>query len=194
MNEKGQLLIRIVISIFFIFILSFGIAKGGFDYNEKISVPKCLSCLGLNPKPEIEFTFDTVGNEPHPDWVIDSLKERVVFIDFSQKVGCPACDDMLPVILELEEEYEPETDFYILYLDLEDSNMTMAEKGKWFNSYDFQGKRGAPTFIIITLNEDDNGEVRPYFGEIAGKVSKNKLRDVIDDALALHLTYKFEYN
>ena len=159
-----------------------GIALGGYGYNEEISIPKCLSCLGLTPVSEVEFRFETANGAAHPQWVLDELEEKVVFIDFSLKYGCVACDEMLPVIQDIEDDYEDEVEFFLVYWG-EDQ-----EKDKAWNTYDFQNgeEHEAPTFIIITLKEDDDGEVKPYYGEIVGKTPKSEMVGHIDYALEMY--------
>lgn len=164
-----------------------GIVLGGYAYNKQISIPKCLSCLGLEPVSDLEFTFELNSGGEHPTWVRENLKKKVVFIDFSYKVGCPGCDEMLPVVESLNESYGGQVEFFVIYLDLEEEQIPV-----WLD-YDIQNKKGAPTFIIITLNQDEQGNIRPYFGEVVGKVSENELSEYLDDAVALHLTYFYKY-
>ncbi|MDP6155362.1 MAG: thioredoxin family protein [Candidatus Thermoplasmatota archaeon] len=159
-----------------------GIALGGYGYNEEISIPKCLSCLGLTPVSNVEFRFQTANGADHPDWILDEMEEKVVFIDFSLKYGCVACDEMLPVIEDIESEYEDEVEFFLAYWG-EDDEMYRA-----WGIYDFLNGElhEAPTFIIITLNKDSDGVVKPFYGEIVGKTPKNELVGHIEYALEMH--------
>ena len=60
----------------------------------------CLSCIKLEPKTNIEFTFNTVDNEPHPSFILENLTKGPVFLHYSED-ACQGCDVMYPVIKDL---------------------------------------------------------------------------------------------
>ena len=165
-----------------------GISMGGFSYNDQISSVTCLACLGLDPVNDIDFRFETATGVPHPDWVLEPLKEKVVLIDFTQEkgTGCVYCDKMHPIITQLEREYEDNVEIIIVYM------YQTNEKEGDYGIYK-EGNVGVPTFIIITLNQDDDGEIKPYWGKVSGFVPKSDMEGYLDDALALHLNYRFQY-
>jgi len=166
-----------------------GISLGGYSYNETISEVTCLACLGLNPYNELEYSFETVNGAPHPDWVTEPLGDKVVLIDFTQRkgTGCAGCDEMAPVISELEREYEEEVEFIIVYMFEND------EREDTYGIYSDGKIIGVPTFIIVTLDEDDDGTVKPYFGKMSSVVPKHELSEQLDAAVAMHLNYRFKY-
>jgi len=166
-----------------------GIAIGGYSYNEQISEVTCLACLGLNPFSELDYSFETVNGAPHPDWVTGPLRNKVVLIDFTQETGtgCPGCDEMAPVISELKREYDESVEFIIIYMNTDD-----ARKGVYDIYVDDDIR--APTFVFVTLNEDDSGVVKPYFGEMGGAKPKGEMRDQLDAVIAMHLNYRFKYS
>ncbi len=165
-----------------------GISLGGYSYNETISEVTCLACLGLNPYNDLEYSFETVNGAPHPDWVTEPLEDKVVLIDFTQRTGtgCAGCDEMAPVISELEREYEGDVEFIIVYMFEND------EREDAYGIYS-GGKIGVPTFIIVTLDEDSDGTVKPYFGKMSSVVAKSELTEQLDAAVAIHLNYRFMY-
>ena len=181
-NASGKRLLQLVLATVTLALMISGIALGGYGYNEEISIPKCLSCLGLTPVSEVDFRFETANGAAHPEWILKELEEKVIFIDFSLRYGCVACDEMMPVINDIEDEYGDEVEFFLAYSG-EDAEMDRA-----WNIYDYENgeKHLAPTFIIITLNEDTDGVVKPYYGEIVGKTPKNDLVELIDFALEMH--------
>ena len=72
----------------------------------------CLSCLKLNPKTSLDFTFKTANSQPHSDFVLEYLTNGPVFIAYRQDV-CEACDIMEPIIQEIfSVMYEKEDAIY----------------------------------------------------------------------------------
>ena len=164
---------------------------GGYDYNEHISRVTCLACLGLEPDIEIDFTFRTDNGAPHPSWVNKALREKVVLIDYTQEkgTGCPGCDKMHPIMSELADDYQDLVDFIVVYMNKE------GERQDSYGIYHDDPRKPVPTIIIITLNEDADGRVKPYHTKIVGgSISKSELVELLDDALALHLNYRFQYS
>jgi len=191
-NSKGKEAriehFQIIIGILAIATMITGIALGGYSYNDQISSVTCLACLGLDPVNDIDFQFETTSGAPHPDWVLEPLKEKVVLIDFTQEkgTGCVYCDKMDPIITQLEGEYEDNVEIIIVYM------YQTNEKEGDYGIYK-EGDVGVPTFIIITLNQDDDGEIKPYWGKVSGLVPKSDMEGYLDDAIALHLNYRFQY-
>lgn len=193
--------------------LVIGSAAGTYGLLEDLMVAPCLGCLGLYPNVELEFTFDTVEDQPHPDFVLSSLEtEGPVFIEFTQNdENCPPCARMRPHIEDLEEEYGDSVVFYIINVnenenkkffrnDVEVESLTDNEEKEYYHVYDLKniadGRVATPTFIVITLDEDESGNIRESFsvgyGEFKdedAKKTKEELAEALDYSLALHHHY-----
>lgn len=182
---RGILVLQIAAGVVALGLLATGIALEGYEYNERISSAICLACLGLNPVSELDFTFDTANGADHPSWVLEPLRERPVFIEYTQSVGCASCDVMKPVIEDLMDEYSDRVDFIII-------DQMVDERVDTFGIYDVLERRGFPTFIIVTLSHE-GGDVRPYFGQATGIVPGGDLAEALNDALALHLQHRYAY-
>ena len=183
-NGKKLLKARIVTGVIALGLLVTGIVLDGYDYNQRISSAVCLACLGLNPVSDIEFQFDTANGKEHPSWILEPLRDGPVFIEFTQLKGCPSCDDMKPVIKDLQDEYDGLVEFIIIVVEDGDPRM---DEGKPI--YDVLG---LPTFIVVTLFHDGS-EVKPYFAKSGGIVAKGDLVESLDYALAEHLHHKYHY-
>ncbi|MBU2564679.1 MAG: thioredoxin family protein [Candidatus Thermoplasmatota archaeon] len=174
-----------------------GISFGGYALSKRISSILCYSCLGLEPKSEMDFTFNTVGGKNHPVFVTEKLKEKPVFVHYYlPDKECPGCKEMRPMIEDLEDEYGKDVAF--IHINMKTAS---GEEKDSFELYDTEGFGGVPMFVIITLG-DDNGIVKPYFATGYGKMgkdtseeAKNALSDALYyKALPLHLQNKNKYN
>ena len=192
--------------------LIIGTSAGMYTSLQKAMETPCLGCLGLYPRFEIEFTFDTVDDRPHPQWILDALDDGPVFIEFTQNdINCPPCKDMRPKIAELEDEYSDKVTFFIINVNENENTKTFQgkefvipvtddEETDVFITYDIEniGKGGpvTPTYIIMTLENDKFGNVRPYFAVGYGKFKDNneektkvELASILDFALK-----RYEHN
>jgi thiol-disulfide isomerase/thioredoxin len=169
------------------------IVAGAYAYTktDDIASLPCLGCLGLDPaKKGIEdFTFDQVEGWEHPVEVMERLKENVLFLHFRTR-DCPGCDQIEPTIEDIDEEYA-EVVFahvHILYEgDYGDLVFPEDDELKALRTYDIMGENAVPMMVIITLNEDDDGVVRPYFNTLYGAgYTHQDFQDMLDAALELH--------
>ena len=161
--------------------------------------------LSLNPyDPELDFTFETVENQPHPDIVLDELDHAPVFIEFTQNdENCPPCARLRPKVEELEEEFSDNVVFLIINVNTNEITkyykgskhvelISDSEESDIYSVYDLQniaaGHVATPTFIIITKDKDDDGKTKPSFGVGYGEF-KDEDTEKTKDALANDLKY-----
>lgn len=140
----------------------------------------CLSCLKLEPKVNLEYTFDTANNKNHPDFVLDNLLDGVIFLHYSAD-ACHGCDIIFPVIKDFfNVEFEKEDVIYEI-VEFEDSNLayyynnvdhTTQEMRDSYDVYDVGGQGARPMCTIITLRYD-RGIVKPYYVSIYGTFGEN---------------------
>ena len=145
------------------------------DVKSTIVEVLCLSCIKLQPKTNAAFTFNTVGNVPHPNFVLDELEKGPVFLEFSQDV-CEACDTMHPTIEQLfNVSYEKE-DMFSQTVHFNHANVTFIyinidhttqEKRAAQHIYDKDNITGLPMFTLITLGYD-HGIIKPYYTSLYG--------------------------
>ncbi len=170
----------IVFVILLVSIMSAGIYYGGYKRSDDISSVPCIGCLGLNPVVQTEFRFRTKGE--HPDFVTEALDKNVVFLHYRTDT-CPACDEMEPVIDEIEEE-TPNVEFFHINLD-----HAKGEKRSSFFTYDIEAEgndiTGVPMFVIMTKNKDD-GVMKPYYKVLYGIHSKEDIVSDVSQALDLY--------
>ncbi len=143
----------------------------------------CLSCIKLYPMTSTDFTFETGTGAPHPDFILDSLKEGPVFLHYSED-ACAACDIMFPSLLEFlkvkpekDKSYHTVTTFedqpvpyYYIYLDDE---ATSEEWLSTFAIYDKDHIHGLPMFSVVTINYAHSGIIEPYYTTLYGAFKDN---------------------
>lgn len=159
----------------------------------------CLSCLKLDPKTTKEFTFDTVNNAAHPEYVTDNLSSGIVFLHYSED-ACPGCDIMLPIVQDLlSVEYEKK-ELFSANVDYEGqqinyfyTNLDHATPGRTepFETYDIKDVKGLPMFTIVTLGYY-SGVIKPKLVTLYGTLGVDTyeqrmqvLEEVIEDAFTL---------
>lgn len=195
-----QLLGIIIVAGFLII----GTAAGSYYLLEDLMVAPCLGCLGLYPNIELEFRFETVDDQEHPEFVLERLNEGPVFIEFTQNdENCAPCARIRPKIKELEDEYSEEITFFIINIDVNEKTMVFkndeqvepisdSEEKEYYQIYDVEkiagGLVATPTYIIVTINEDDDGNIRPSFAVGYGIYKDNK-EDKTKEDLAKALEY-----
>lgn len=174
----GQLIGILVVSAALV-----GILAGTDVYTEVydgIVEVLCLSCLKLDPKTQVEYTFETANGEKHPDFVLKNLTTGVVFLHYSED-ACHGCDIMYPVILELFNiSFEKDE---MVYKKLNYGNATVhyyytnidhatEERAHTFQIYDKDHIGGLPMFSIITLGYD-KGFIKPSYTSLYGTLNPN---------------------
>jgi thiol-disulfide isomerase/thioredoxin len=196
--------------------LIIGSAAGNYTILEDLMVAPCLGCLGLYPNVDLDFTFDTVDGQDHADFILDILPDAPVFIEFTQNdENCPPCKRMRPKVHELVDDYNENVAFYIININENEVYNTFqneeqtdsiqdSEEEDIYSIYDLkniaQGRVATPTYIIVTLDIDDSGNVRPSFavgyGEFVeenAQKTKEGLAQALDYALAMHHHHREMY-
>jgi thiol-disulfide isomerase/thioredoxin len=138
----------------------------------------CLSCLKLEPKVVVNFTFETVDSQSHPDFVLENLSKGPVFLHYSGD-SCAGCDVMYPVIKELFSVNFGKQDMFHTLVDFENSTVAYIyvnihhTTDKLRNAqqiYDRFHVKGIPMFTIITLDYD-HGVVKPRYATLYGTLT-----------------------
>lgn len=159
----------------------------------------CLSCLKLDPKTTVDFSFETAADAPHPDYVVDNLSKGIIFLHFSED-ACPGCDIMLPVVQDLfSVDFEKKSMFSqqvnyashnISYFYTNIDHATEARIDP-FDTYDIRDLNGLPMFTIVTVGYD-KGIIKPKYTTLYGTLGEdtdekrmNVLENVLDDAFVL---------
>jgi len=160
----------------------------------------CLSCLKLDPKTTIDFTFQTANNHTHPSFVLDNITDGIVFLHFSED-ACPGCDIMLPIIQDLfSVDYEKE-DMFSTILSYDNHNITyfytnidhaIQERVNALEIYDQKHIKGLPMFTVVTLGYD-KGIIKPYYASIYGTLGLDTnqqreafLEEILEDGIELY--------
>lgn len=138
----------------------------------------CLSCIKLDPKSVVDFTFDTANLQPHSDFVLGNLSKGPVFLAFREDV-CLGCDIMEPIIQDIfEVEFEKEetvvktvifndTNVTFIHINLDHASQELKDS---FFVYDKDNVGGVPMFTVITLGYD-RGFVKPYYSSVYGTLN-----------------------
>jgi len=197
------------------FILIAGALGGMFLYTDayedvqsRIVLVLCLSCIKLDPKTQLDFTFETATNQPHSNFVLDNLTKGPVFLAFREDV-CAACDIMEPVIQDIfDVEFEKE-EIVIKTVSFQGTNVTFIhininhaskEMGDSLFIYDKDHIGGVPMFTIVTLGYH-HGFVEPYYTTAYGILNleeydarKELLMNIIQDGIDLYNENKVGYD
>jgi hypothetical protein len=169
------------------------------DVHDGIVEVLCLSCLKLDPKTTVEFSFETATGAPHPDYVLDNLSKGIVFLHYSED-ACPGCDIMLPVVQDLFSVNFEKKSMFSQHVTYNSNNMTYfytnidhATQARIdpFETYDIRDLNGLPMFTIVTVGYD-KGIIKPKYTTLYGTLGEdtdakrmNVLENVLDDALVL---------
>jgi thiol-disulfide isomerase/thioredoxin len=170
-------------------------------YNEvrdNIVLVLCLSCIKLQPKTITNFTFFTVDNASHPDFVLENLSKGPIFLHYSEDV-CPACDEIFPVVKQLFNVEFEKKDMFNTTVIFENTNVsyvyinidhTTTERSSSFSVY--AKIRGLPMFIIVTLGYD-HGIIKPRYARFYGTLEKNTdaerlafLTEVVQESIEMY--------
>lgn len=180
------------------------------EVRDGIVLVLCLSCLKLEPRTSAAFTFETVGNVPHPDFVLENLSIGPVFLHYSGD-ACAGCDVMYPVIKELfSVDFGKQDMFYDLpkignttipyiYVNI---HHTIPELRDAQAFYDKDAVAGIPMFTIITLGYD-NGDVKPKYTSLYGTLATYNcdtdakrltfLQDILKESIDMYNDNKAAY-
>ena len=170
------------------------------DVHSQIVSVLCLSCIKLQPKTELDFTFATANGEPHPAFVLENLTRSPMFLFFSED-ACQACDIMEPVIKQLFSVDFEKTELFYETVSFNGANITVvymnidhapAEYRASLARYDKENISGLPMFTLITLGYD-HGVVRPYYASVYGTLDpdtdeerKTLLTKIVLDGIDLY--------
>jgi thiol-disulfide isomerase/thioredoxin len=153
----------------------FAFTPAYFEVRNGIVLVLCLSCLKLEPKAISEFTFETVDDVPHPEFILENLSKGPVVLFYSGD-ACAACDVMYPVIKELlSVEFGKQDMFFdrvifegtqisYIYINI---HHTIDELRNSQKIYDKDAIGGIPMFTIVTLGYE-KGIVRPKYTSLYG--------------------------
>lgn len=181
------------------------------EVRDGIVLVLCLSCLKLEPRAISEFTFETVDNALHPEFVLENLSTGPVVLFYSGD-ACAACDVMYPIIKELLAVEFGKQDMFFEHATFEGNPVpyiyvnihhTIEELRTSQTIYDKDAVAGIPMFTIITLGYD-NGIVRPKYTSLYGTlVSLGHstdaerlafLQDVLRDSIDMYNDNKAGYS
>lgn len=160
----------------------------------------CLSCIKLDPKTQLDFTFETATGQLHSPFVLENLTKGIVFLAFREDV-CTACDIMEPILQEIfSVEFEKEETFFETVI-FDDTNVTFIHINIDHASNELQDSRliydkdhvgGVPMFTVITLGYDP-GFIKPYYTTAYGTLNlddnknrKELLTKIILDGIDLY--------
>jgi len=170
------------------------------DVHSRIVSVLCLSCIKLDPKTELVFTFDTATGENHSNFVLEDLTKGPIFLAYREDV-CAACDIMEPVIQDIfEVEFEKEDtlsktvlfgDINVTFYHINIDHATEEQKQSRL-IYDQHNIGGVPMFTIATYGYE-RGFVKPYYATTYGTLNldnnedrKVKLLEIIQDGIDLY--------
>jgi thiol-disulfide isomerase/thioredoxin len=138
----------------------------------------CLSCIKLDPKSQVGFTFETANGKPHPAFVLDNLTKGPVFIAYREDV-CTACDIMEPVIQEIFGVTFEKEDTVVETVRFDDSNVIFIhinldhapkEMGDSLFIYDKDHVGGVPMFTVVTIGYH-HGFIEPIYTTVYGTLN-----------------------
>lgn len=193
MNSRGYNMSKIfTIQIAALIIVSGGlIGMWGFtpvykEVQSRIVEVLCLSCMKLDPRTEISFTFETATGADHPRFILENLTKGPIFLHYSEDV-CAGCEVMHPIIEEFfnikfnkEDMVNEIVTFEVMpvvyyYINIDH---TTDELYDTFAQYDKDNIKGLPMFTIITVGYD-KGIIKPYYTSFYGTL-KNTDQERID--------------
>lgn len=202
--------IAIIIVIFSLLTLSF-YTNVYQEVKSSIVSTLCLSCIKLEPKTTLNFTFKTADEKQHPKFILENLTTGPIFLEYRLDV-CSACDALEPVVKEIfklnytkeKEDIREEVDFngtkvVFFHINLDH---TPQYKKESFDTYDIRDVNGVPMITIITLNLDRTSlTVKPYFFTGYGFLGKSKAEEtkpiilkLIREAITLYNSNKAGYS
>ncbi len=163
----------------------------------------CLSCIKLDPKTHLEFTFETANGQNHQEFILDNLSKGPVFLAYRTN-PCEACDDMEPIIQDIFGVHFEKEEIVIKTVSFDDTNVTFIhinldettedtqELFDSFSIYDQDHFEAVPMFTIITLGYE-RGFINPFYASVYGKLNlhndedrKQFLLNMISDGISLY--------
>jgi len=168
----------------------------------------CLSCIKLNPKTQLDFTYDTATGDDHSDFVLDALYNGPIFIAYREDV-CIACDKMEPILQDIFSVHFEKEDTITEEVSFDDATVTFVHinidhaneqqiKSRFI--YDKDDIGGVPMFTVVTLGYN-SGFVEPYYATVYGTLSldtneerKGFLTNMINDGIEFYNQNKEGYN
>lgn len=161
----------------------------------------CLSCLKLQPKASLNFTFETANEQPHPDFLLQHLATGPLFLHYSADV-CQACDVMLPFIQSYVNLSFNKTDFVTTTVTVHETNLTYIyinidhvsqEMKDTIDLYDKEQISGLPMFTLLTLGYDA-GFVKPAYASLYGEQPMEVISHLTIHGLELYHQNKAGYD
>ncbi len=160
----------------------------------------CLSCIKLDPKTHLEFTFETANGQNHQEFILDNLSKGPVFLTYRTD-ACEACDVMEPIVQDIFGVHFEKEETVIKTVSFDDTNVTFIhinldhstqELYDSFSIYDKDHVNGVPMFTLITLGYE-RGFINPYYGSVYGILNihndedrKEFLLNMISDGISLY--------
>lgn len=171
----------LAIQITLLIVTSVGIA-GLFSYTDtynyiqsSIVSTTCLSCIKMDPIPDVSFSFEAKEKDGHPDFILENLSQGPIFIGFRKDV-CSACEVMDPVLEDVfDVNFGKKETFYKKIL-FEGSNITFIHTNldhtskKMENAFSVYGGKGVPMFLLVTLG-NNSGNIQPCYTVVYGTLA-----------------------
>lgn len=168
-------LLVVQIAFLIVFSSSFGYLLFATDTYEHVQSTivsvLCLSCIKLEPKMVLKFSFETANGEPFPGFVLENLSKGPVLLHYRTD-ACAACDQMDPMVASLFNLSSLDEDYLLTISKFNGVNVTLihinldhVEKKlrNSFDVYNVRGKNGGvPMFSLVTLGYD-RGVVKPAY-------------------------------
>ena len=179
------------------------------DVNSNIVSVTCLSCIKLQPKTSIEFTFDTYGGVQHPEFVKQNLTQGPVFLAY-RTIVCDFCDVMDPVLEDIfDVNYSVQDPIVVKKKDFDGNTVTFIHINNDIVTDEFKKsqevymeeafKTSVPMFTLVTVRYN-RGEVEPYYATAYGVLEKDTfderkqvLLDTINDGIDLYNEFEEGY-
>ena len=172
-NIKKLMVIQV--SLFIVFAGSFvGMLAGTEVYsNIKSTIvdTTCFSCIKMDPVSRFVFTFKTVDNKSHPQFILDNLSEHgPIFLAFRQDV-CSSCEDMEHILKDLFNLEFGKKELFYKIINYSGTNIVFVhinidepyeKETEAFKIYDKDNRGGVPMFVFITLG-NNSGNIQPYY-------------------------------
>ncbi|HEC94479.1 MAG TPA: hypothetical protein ENI45_00760 [Thermoplasmatales archaeon] len=206
-------LLAVQITLIIVFSSSFGYLLSATDTYEHVQLTivsvLCLSCIKLEPKTALEFSFETANGEQHPSFVLENLSEGPVLLHYRTD-ACQACDRMDPMVASLFNLTSLDEDYLLTKSKFNGVNVTLihinldhVEKKlrDSFDVYNILGENGGvPMFSLITLGYD-RGTVQPayatgysFLGKSTPEQGKIVLKQLIDESVNMYIQNHQGYN
>ncbi len=180
---------KITFLIVALIILSAGIYFG-YEKVKALNIARCLGCIAMEPKAEkfknfwVEYpsSYEMNGIPPHPSWLVNESREKVVML-FFWGPACHPCELQWNAmknagIVKGSEENGSFTENFS-YAKLFSINQPYDEKGNIITLYTSDRSTGTPTTVILF---EKNGTVYWYAfsGEANGKGGRPDINELIN--------------